>query len=372
MAETDLLVIGGGQLARMMAPAALQLGIRLRLLAESADSSAAQVIVDQEVGDYNDLATLRRLAEGAPVITFDHEHVPTEHLNTLQDEGHVCRPGPHALVYAQDKLKMRARLTNLKVPCPEWSLVHDENELAQFAEANGGFPVVLKSPRGGYDGKGVWFVDSAKLPVPGPLLAEARVDFVRELAVLVARNPSGDVVTYPVVESVQENGICREVIAPAPNLDADRMARAQRIGVLIANKLDVTGILAVEMFETKSGEFLVNELAMRPHNTGHWTIDGATTSQFENHIRAVLDLPLGDPSPIAPVSVMVNVLGGDNPDVVARSALETDPRVKVHLYGKEVKPGRKIGHITVTGEDLAGTLEVARAAARRMEGGSAR
>jgi 5-(carboxyamino)imidazole ribonucleotide synthase len=376
MDETPVVaVIGGGQLARMMQQAAIALGVPLRLLAEGADASAAQVVPDTLVGDYRDLPTLRSAVDGCVAVTFDHEHVPTEHLRALQQTGVACRPGPNALVHAQDKTVMRERLTALDVPCPRWAVVSTPAEVDAFADAGGGYPVVLKAIRGGYDGKGVWFAasagDSAATFTAGqPLLAEERVDFVRELSALVARSPSGQVAAYPVVESVQRDGICVEVTAPAPGLDPDLAVDAQRIAMRIAVELGVTGVLAVELFETADGRVLVNELAMRPHNTGHWSIDGAVTSQFENHLRAVLDLPLGEPAARAPWTVMVNILGGTvgrlydgYPHVQAR-----DPGVRVHLYGKTVKPGRKVGHVTAYGNDLERVRERARHAAAWFDG----
>ncbi len=259
-------VVGGGQLARMMQQAAIGLGVPLRLLAEGPDVSAAQVVRDPLVGDYRDLDRLREVAAGCAVMTFDHEHVPTEHLRALEADGVACRPGPGALVHAQDKAVMRQRLSALGVPCPRWAMVADAAGLDAFAASVGGYPVVVKTTRGGYDGKGVWLVDSAAaLPdSDAPLLAEERVDFARELAVLAARSPSGQVAVYPVVESVQEGGVCREVTAPAPGLDAELSVAAQQVALRIAGALDVTGMLAVEMFETRDGRVLVNELAMRP------------------------------------------------------------------------------------------------------------
>ena len=365
MPSPQLAVIGGGQLARMMQQAAIGLGIRIRLLAEAPDVSAAQVIPDHIVGDYTDLDTLRTVVADAPVVTFDHEHVPPEHLQTLQAEGHACRPGPHALLYAQDKGDMRARLGALGVPCPRNSAIATREDLASF-----GFPAVVKTTRGGYDGKGVWVVRSAvdadeAFASGRPLLAEELVDFRRELAALVARSPSGEVRAYPVVESRQADGVCAEVIAPAPDLDPELDAQARAMAERIATELDVTGILAVELFETTDGRLLVNELAMRPHNTGHWSIDGAVTSQFENHLRAVLDLPLGATDARTPWSVMVNILGGAVEDLEAQRAvvLAAEPDVKIHLYGKSVKAGRKVGHVTAYGPDLDDVLSRARRAA---------
>jgi 5-(carboxyamino)imidazole ribonucleotide synthase len=369
-------VIGGGQLARMLAEPAAALGIPLRLLAESPGVSAAQVIPDHEVGDYTDLTTLRLVTDGCAVATFDHEHVPTEYLHALEDAGIAVRPGPAALVHAQDKAVMRDALARLGVPCPRNAVVRTPAEVAAF-----GFPCVLKTTRGGYDGKGVWFVASGSDVGPAfeqaaadgvELLAEELVDFRRELSALVARSPSGQVAAWPVVASEQRDGICREVVAPAPGLDADLAVQAQQIAMTVAGELGVVGVLAVELFETTDGRVLVNELAMRPHNTGHWTQDGAVTSQFENHLRAVLDLPLGAPDARATWTVMVNILGGSA--TTGRlydgypHALARDPRLRVHLYGKEPRPGRKLGHVNAYGDDLEDCLTRARHAAAWFAG----
>ena len=238
----------------MMAEPAAAMGLPLRLLAEGPGVSAAQVIPDHLVGDYRDLADLRAATAGCKVVTFDHEHVPTEHLHALEADGVACRPGPEALVHAQDKAVMRERLTALGVPCPRHARVASLADVEAF-----GFPCVLKTTRGGYDGKGVWFVASAAdcddafaaAAASGVgLLAEERVDFRRELAALVARSPSGQAAAYPVVASTQLDGICHEVVAPAPDLDDDLAGQAQRIALTVARELGVTGILAVELFET--------------------------------------------------------------------------------------------------------------------------
>jgi 5-(carboxyamino)imidazole ribonucleotide synthase len=371
-----LAIIGGGQLARMMAEPAAALGIPLRLLAEAEGVSAAQVIPDQLVGDYRDLDTLRKVTDGAAVVTFDHEHVPTDHLRALAEAGVACRPGPDALVHAQDKAVMRRRLTELGAPVPRHAVVHTPEDVARF-----GFPCVLKTTRGGYDGKGVWFVDgpadcsepfAAAAESGIDLLAEERVPFTRELSALVARSPSGQAAAYPVVQTTQKDGICHEVVAPAPDLDPALATEAQTLALRLAGELGVTGILAVELFETPEGRILVNELAMRPHNTGHWSQDGAVTSQFENHLRAVLDLPLGSPAPRARWTVMVNILGADHEAGALYDgyphALARDPRLRVHLYGKGLRPGRKVGHVNAYGDDLADTLERARHAAAWFRG----
>ncbi|MGZ5368129.1 MAG: 5-(carboxyamino)imidazole ribonucleotide synthase [Aeromicrobium sp.] len=376
MTTPHLAVIGGGQLARMMQQAAIGLGVRIRLLAEGPDVSAAQVVTDHLVGDYTDLETLRRAVADAPVFTFDHEHVPPGHLATLQAEGHTPRPGPHALLFAQDKARMRTRLDELDVPCPRNIAIESAADLDLFAASIGGYPVVLKTTRGGYDGKGVWVVSSTDeadeaFASGRQLIAEEKVDFVRELSALVARSPSGETRAYPVVESRQLDGICKEVIAPAPDLDYGLDYAARDIAATVAEQLDVTGILAVELFETRDGRILVNELAMRPHNTGHWTIDGARTSQFENHIRAVLDMPLGSTDARAPWAVMVNVLGGavDDLETQVDIVLAVEPDVRIHLYGKAVKSGRKVGHVTAYGDDLEAVQRSARRAARLFETG---
>ncbi len=372
-----LAVVGGGQLARMMAQPAIALGLPLRLLAEAEGVSAAQVIVDQTVGDYRDLDVLRRATAGASVVTFDHEHVPTEHLHALEAEGLAVRPGPEALVHAQDKAVMRERLSALGLPCPRHAVVADVDEVVAF-----GFPCVLKTTRGGYDGKGVWVVRGpedcteafeAAAASGVRILAEELVDFRRELSALVARSPSGQAAAYPVVASTQLDGICHEVVAPAPDLDEELAGQAQALALRVAGELGVTGILAVELFETTDGRILVNELAMRPHNTGHWTQDGAVTSQFENHLRAVMDLPLGSPAPRARWTVMVNILGGPHPEVGRLydgfpHALARDPHLRVHLYGKQMRPGRKVGHVNAYGDDLEDCLERARHAAAWFRG----
>lgn len=384
MAAPVVAVVGGGQLARMMAPAATALGVHLRVLVEDAVSSAAQVVVDAPVGAASDPVAVERLVAGADALTFEHEHVPNGLLTELVDRGVAVRPGPDALVHAQDKIVMRTRLTELGVPCPRWAPLASAEDLAAFLAAGDGTAVV-KTARGGYDGKGVrvvrsadgaadWFA-AAATGTGAPLLAEERVPFTRELAALVARTPSGEVRVWPVVESVQRDGVCAEVVAPAPDLDPRSAAAAEEIARTVAEGLGVTGVLAVELFEVADPDggaprILVNELAMRPHNSGHWTIDGSVTSQFEQHLRAVLDLPLGATAARAPWTVMANVLGSTR-SVLTDGLAEVaalDPGAKVHLYGKGVRPGRKLGHVTVSGDDLADVRRRAAAAAAVLRG----
>lgn len=364
-------VIGGGQLARMMVPPAVALGLDLRVLAETAGSSAA--LAATAVGDYRDAATVLGFAADVDVVTFDHEHVPQDVLARLVAAGIPMHPRPGALEVAQDKIVMRQRLAALGVPIPAWAEARDRANLEAFLEANGGAAVV-KTPRGGYDGKGVRVIRAADEAddwlADGPVLAEELVDFRRELAQLVARRPSGEVAAWPLAETVQRDGVCAEVTAPAPDA-GPLLAAARDLATVVAEGLDVTGVLAVELFETTDGRLLVNELAMRPHNSGHWSIDGAVTSQFEQHLRAVLDLPLGDPSPTAAWSVMVNVLGGPRAATMPdryEAAFAAHPDVKFHAYGKTSRPGRKVGHVTATGADLADVRTRARAAAAFFEG----
>jgi 5-(carboxyamino)imidazole ribonucleotide synthase len=371
-------VIGGGQLARMMVPAAVELGLDIRVLAEGPDMSAA--IAATAEGDYHDVDTVLAFARGVDVVTFDHEHVPQDVLRALVEAGVAVRPGPEALAVAQDKITMRTRLTELGLPVPDWAAVQDPDELQAFLDDHGGRAVV-KTARGGYDGKGVrvvsdpadvadWFIAVAEAGGGQALLVEELVAFTRELAQSVARRPSGEVVAWPLVETVQRDGVCAEVFAPAPD-SAGRLAdAAEDIAVRIATELGVTGVLAVELFQTDDERILINELAMRPHNTGHWTIDGATTSQFEQHLRAVLDLPLGATGVHAPAAVMVNVLGGPaDGDLAARypAALEAFPEAKYHFYGKAPRPGRKIGHVTVIGDDVDDVTYRARSAAAHFD-----
>ncbi|MFB9284124.1 5-(carboxyamino)imidazole ribonucleotide synthase [Pseudoclavibacter helvolus] len=372
-------VIGAGQLARMMLPPAIELDVDLRVFAAGRGESADRAVT--AVGDMHVLEEVLEFARGVDVVTFDHEHVPQDVLRGLVDAGIAVRPGPHALQYAQDKLLMRQRLAELGIPIPEWAEVRDETELQSFIDANGGV-AVLKTPRGGYDGKGVrivrsgaegadWFADG------NPLLVEERVDFRRELAQLVARRPSGEIALWPIVETVQRDGVCAEVLAPAPGAEGadDRLGYvAATIAQSVALGLDVTGVLAVELFETTDQRILVNELAMRPHNSGHWTIDGSMTSQFEQHLRAVLDLPLGDTGMTAPHAVMVNVLGGPQEGSYGdryEKAMHEHPDAKIHSYGKSARPGRKVGHVTVAGQDLDDVTYRARAAAGAFDDNSA-
>ena len=364
-------MVGGGQLARMTHQAAVSLGLSLRVLAESPEDGAALVTGDVDVGAPDDQSAVLRFAKGCDVVTFDHEHVPTALIQAVEQTATPVRPGSSALLYAQDKLAQRRRLTELGIAVPEFASVTTIADVSAFAEKHG-WAVVLKAVRGGYDGRGVWMLSEPPTSLPEvDLYVEQRVSLVHELAIQVARRPSGEMRTWPVVETVQQDGICVETIAPAPRLSPALATDAERLARQLAEELDVTGCLAVELFEAPGG-LVVNELAMRPHNSGHWTIEGAVTSQFEQHLRAVADWPLGDTSAQAPVTVMVNFLGAEHTDLVTGlpAALEAVPEAHVHLYGKAPRPGRKLGHVTVLGHDVAETRQRAQLAVAALRGES--
>ena len=370
-------VIGGGQLARMMTPPAINLGIELKVLAEAENSSA--VMATTMVGDYTQFEVVAEFAKTVDVITFDHEHVPLEVLRRLEEAGVSVQPPSRALAFAQNKLEMRARLSALGLPMPIWAAISSAAELQEFLNDNGGV-CILKTPIGGYDGKGVrvikavedaadWLEPAMLGSVGGSLLAEEKVNFSRELAQLSARSPSGEFATWPLVQTVQANGVCSEVLSPAPGADQATLERAAEIARGVAEGLGVTGVLAVELFETPNGRLLINELAMRPHNSGHFSIEGSITSQFEQHLRAVLDLPLGSTAPTQSHSVMVNLLGVDDKhDFVSsyEQVLAQHPSANVHTYGKAPRAGRKMGHVTVVGQDSADVLAEARATAQAL------
>ena len=365
-------VIGGGQLARMMIAPSKKLGLTLKVLAESEGSPAAEAAT--AVGDYNQLSVVRDFSKTVDVISFDHEHVPLQVLEALEAEGVNIQPPSRALRFAQNKLQMRKRLGELGLPMPIWAEIKDAKSLDEFIMANGGV-AILKTPIGGYDGKGVMVVRSSNEASEwfknldsfgGSLLAEEKVDFVRELSQLGARRPSGDFLAWPLVETIQEHGVCSVVLSPAPNANNEVIELTESIAKRIADGLGVTGMLAVELFESRDGRILINELAMRPHNSGHFSIEGSTTSQFEQHLRAVLDLPLGETTPRAKSSVMVNLLGVDGTNDFSNNhaaAKAIHPDISIHTYGKTARIGRKMGHITCIAESLDDALTGAKGAA---------
>jgi 5-(carboxyamino)imidazole ribonucleotide synthase len=364
--------IGGGQLARMMGDAAAAAKVEFSVLAEVAGSSAQAFA--STVGDYNQLSVVERFAETVDVITFDHEHVPLEVLRSLEADSVSVQPPSKALAFAQNKLKMRQRLSVLNLPMPVWREIKTADDLTEFIGSVGGV-AILKTPIGGYDGKGVRVVRSVADAKDwldniddfgGSLLAEEKVDFVRELAQLSARNTNAEFAAWPLVETRQVDGVCAVVIAPAPNSSSEMLERCEQIARAIAEDLGVTGVLAVEMFEARDGRILINELAMRPHNSGHFSIEGSATSQFEQHLRAVAGLPLGPTNLLAGHAVMVNLLGtGETNTFVEHFALaaERHPAAHLHAYGKAARKGRKMGHVTVVDDDLDFALAEANAAA---------
>lgn len=381
-------MVGGGQLARMTHQAAIALGQSLAVFAAAPTDSAALVAQDVTVGMPDDLLALRAFAARCDVVTFDHEQVPSENIAALVAAGVNVFPPPEALIFAQDKAQMRQRLAALGLPVPAFVLCHGADvqaAAAAFAQRHGGWPLVVKTARGGYDGHGVWMADSAQdlpdFPPELPLVIESRAPLMRELAAVVARSPFGQAAAWPVVETVQRDGICVEVIAPAPDLSAQMAATASDMALRIADQLGVVGVLAVELFQVPISEvapdgLLINELAMRPHNSGHWSIDGAVTSQFEQHLRAVLDYPLGSTQLRSPVVVMTNVLGAIAPgeaigmDERVHHLAARFPEIKIHLYGKSFRVGRKLGHVTICGENLKPLRERAQLAAHYLASGS--
>ena len=360
-------MVGGGQLARMTQQAAIALAVELTVL-DAAGSPAAQAGAQLVEGRPDDPAALRALAEATDVITFDHELVPPAAMEQLAAEGRLVRPAPAAQRLAQDKLHARRTLADLGLPVPAFAPATSRADVDRFA-AEHGWPVVLKARSGGYDGRGVAVVDDsataaeALAAMRDDAVVEEHVAIARELAVLIARRPSGEMTVYPVVETRQEDAQLRELVVGASNPEAEAL------GVRIVEHADATGIVAVELFETADGSLLVNELALRPHNSGHWTIEGATTSQFEQHLRAVLDWPLGETDLRAPAVATVNVLGqeGGDPQAGLPAALAV-PGAHVHLYGKRSRPGRKLGHVTALGEDAGTALATARRAVAALEG----
>jgi 5-(carboxyamino)imidazole ribonucleotide synthase len=359
----------------MAAEAGSALGLSVAVLAESPDDAACAVAAEVVLGTPLREADLRALADRVDVVTFDHEQVDLAVVRTLIDDGVVIRPGLQTLEMAVDKAHMRAVLVEAGVPVPAHVVLDLDDgaaaateALARFADANG-WPIMLKAARGGYDGKGVWPVRDVAAaasvigPLTGKLLVEEMVPFEAELAVMVARRPSGEIVAWPATETAQVGGVCREVLVPG-RLPPDVIEQASALGRRVAEIAGAIGVLAVELFWS-GGVLMVNEMAARPHNSGHWTIEGAVTSQFENHLRAVLDLPLGSTDPQHTQVANVNIFGGPggaDPLALLPEGLAVEG-AHVHLYGKGTRPGRKLGHVTVCGDDAEVVRERAWAAA---------
>ena len=370
--SAQVAMIGAGQLARMTFQAATDLDIDLKVLAAHSGQPAARAGAPWVEGEASDVAATLQLAAAADVVTFDHELVPSETVKALLASGATVRPGPAALRMACDKLHARRELTALGFPVPKFAEVNSVADAARFAESVG-WPIVLKATSGGYDGRGVSVAHSSAevervITDPGPWLAEEFVQIAMELSVLVARTPSGHCSAYPVVETRQADGICRELVMPA-DIPADLADQVTRLAVSLVNGIDACGITAVELLITSDLEPLICEIAARPHNSGHATIEACATSQFENHLRGVLDWPLGSTQMRAPAAAMVNVLGAVDGLTPTRlpAALAVEG-ASVHLYGKTELPGRKIGHVAATGSNPTEALERARAAAAALSG----
>jgi 5-(carboxyamino)imidazole ribonucleotide synthase len=357
-------IIGAGQLARMTVAPATALGINLLLFAQDKDDSAAQ-IAPHVVGDFRDLSQLLEFAKKCDLVTFEHELVPLSVIKGLEAAGVKVFPTSHSFQYSQDKAAMRDKLSSY--PSPKWRVIDDANEAFEF-------PIIAKRISGGYDGRGVWKVENVDdldelLNEHPQLLIEELIKFDSEIAVMVARSQHGQATSWAPTQTVQSDGICTLTISPAPVISSTIAKQAQHLALSIADEISLIGVMAVEMF-VKGDQLYINELAMRPHNSGHWTIEGSRTSQFEQHLRAILDLPLGDPTMTAPFAVMGNILGGDKSDMYRPylHLMARNPNLKFHQYKKEVRKGRKIGHVTVIGENLLELTEVAEHARDYMSG----
>jgi len=369
-------IVGAGQLARMTLQAAIPLDVSIRLLAASATDGAATIWRDVIVGAPDDERALLHLASTSQVVTFDHELVPVSALAQLERSGYTLRPSSATMALAQNKQLQRERHAALGLDVPPFEITNNPRDVFTFGDSHG-WPVVAKSAKGGYDGRGIWVLSKPAAADAfvseignrsATFVLEAFVPIERELAIMVARRPNGDQAIYPLVETIQVDGICHEIIAPA-RVNAELAAEALRIAHAIADDAGVTGVMAIEFFSSRGG-LIVNEIATRPHNSGHYTIEGSVTSQFEQHLRAILDWPLGATELNAPVVVTVNILGprdGSDP-VSRREAALAVPGVHLHFYGKEARRGRKLGHVTALGEEIDETRERAWRAATALTG----
>ncbi|MEP6625121.1 MAG: 5-(carboxyamino)imidazole ribonucleotide synthase [Acidimicrobiia bacterium] len=354
---TRLTVLGGGQLGRMLALAAAPLGVEVATLDPSPDATA-RAVSDLTVGALDDVAAARAAARGSEIVTFEWEGVPASTTRALAADGWVVRPGTDALEVSQDRIREKATFAALGIPVAPHAPVSSRTELVE-AVATFGVPTILKTCRGGYDGKGQAVIESADdvgtawdaLGPAGTLVLESRIAFDREMSIVAVRAADGEVRTWPLVENHHRGGILRTSIAPAPAITPTLQAQADEYARVLLDHFDYVGVLTVELFQV--GDTLIaNEMAPRVHNSGHWTIEGAATSQFENHVRAVLGWPLGSTEVTAP-SVMINCIGA----LPAPEVLLGLPGVHLHNYAKALRPGRKVGHITVTGPDPATLAE---------------
>jgi 5-(carboxyamino)imidazole ribonucleotide synthase len=367
-------ILGAGQLGRMLTLAALPLGFKVVVLSPTADSPAKQVGAEEIVGDLYDPVALSKLAERADYITIEIEHLDALALEALELSGKSVNPAAKTVKMIQDKLLQKQFLDDASIPVAPFVAITDQAVAAGVLRDFGG-SMLLKTRRGGYDGRGNMVITSDadigrafKVFADKPLYAEKLVPFSKELAVVVARSTTGEVAVYPVVETVHVRNICVEVLAPAP-IPAKQRKQAEQLAGKVAALLDGAGVFAIEMFLTVDGEILVNEIAPRVHNSGHYTIEAARTSQFEQHIRAITGLPLGDTDLIVPAAVMVNILGErDGPTtLIGLDKAQKMPHTAVHLYGKSpTKIDRKMGHITSTGKTIAEARKAARQARKHL------
>lgn len=349
-------VIGAGQLARMLVPAAVDLGISLNLFATSERDSGAQV-APYFVGSLSDTSEVLSWASTCDVVTFEHELIPQELIQAIEASGVKVFPSSESFLYSQNKLAMRQKMEEIHLPNPRW-------QAYEGGECEIEFPLIAKTVSGGYDGRGVFVVEdylqleSLYESIGQSLLLEEKLNFDYEIAIMVARSPHGQAATWAPTLTVQENGICIQTVTPIPELSEALRAEVVQIALQIAQGIDLVGVMAIELFVIGDGDrIIINELALRPHNSGHWSIEGSVTSQFEQHLRAVLDLPLGDTSLRAPYAVMGNVIGiaTEKSSDLYRPYLHLmarTPALKVHQYMKELRPGRKVGHVTLLGSDL--------------------
>jgi 5-(carboxyamino)imidazole ribonucleotide synthase len=344
----------------MMAVSANDLGIDFKVFAAIPNDSAAQVS-HFVLGDYTNIESVLEFAKSCDVLTFEHELVPQSVIKAVEAAGIKVYPRSESFTYSQDKLEMRRKITELELPNPKW-------QKYQGQECEIAFPLIAKLPSGGYDGRGVFQIDSETQlqelhEKTGTLLLEEKLNFDYEISVMVARSPHNQAATWPATLTIQSDGICTSTVTPVPDISDALANKVQAAALQIAAGISLVGVMAVEMFIVGE-DFYINELALRPHNSGHWSIEGCITSQFEQHLRAILDLPLGSTALRSKYAVMGNVLGGEKSDMYRPylHLMARTPELKFHQYGKEVKPGRKIGHVTLCGENLLQLqLEVAHA-----------
>ena len=367
-------IVGAGQLARMMIQAAVPLNIDVRILAKNLNDSAALIAPSVEIGDPSDAQAIISFGKKCDFITLDHELVSLAGLESLLASKVSVQPTPKTLRFAQDKLYQRKSFQAAGFPVPNFKKIQILDDFVEFGNLHG-WPMAVKAITGGYDGRGVWIIDNLEAAeklltetqgADISLYAEEYVEIEKELAVLIARRPSGQLLTYPVIETRQEDGICHEAIAPA-QISTSIAQTATKIGMDVAEFTEAGGIVAIELFLKSDGVILINEIATRPHNSGHFTIDGTITSQFENHLRGVMDWPLGSTTMTSKFALMINILGTSEVDPSNQLPLNHTADTAIHLYGKIARAGRKLGHITSVGENVETTYRSAQELMRHLQ-----